>query len=127
MIPEKNITAYDVALLIYEKYNDQFKYKNGKWYYLHDGEWILNKVNCAQKLQMIILQDVCELFAEMIYKNKINIDESTENIDINNMKEVIKNRELTKVLSKIYNENFQKRIIKECAEFFYDVNFVYIQ
>ncbi len=109
-------TEYDIAKMIFEKYQNNYKYYDTKWYLkdVVNNKWIQDNEKATYMIQIHILTYICEKYMDKMYKNNKNISV------INNLKE---NMYIVDMLKKLYTKTFQDKIIKECAEFYYDVNF----
>ncbi len=129
-IPVHTTTEYDIAKMIFEKYQTNYKYYNTKWYIkdvskseqsaqsanvdVVNNKWVQDNEKATYMIQIHILTYICEKYMDKIYENNKNISV------INNLKE---NMYIVDMLKKLYTKTFQDKIIKECAEFYYDVNF----
>jgi hypothetical protein len=114
----KSKTAYDIAHMLYQKYSNSYKYDmNGKWYYFDENNntWVQNNEVTTYMIQINILTYICEKYMDMIYENNKNIAVVSK---------IIENKEIIDIISKLYTKTFQDNIIKECREFFYDINFM---
>ncbi len=112
-IPIEDIKFFHISKMIFEKYQNNYKWHN-KWFYKNENnEYIEDNEKVIHMLKNHILTYICEKYMDKMYENNKNIHNE------NNLKE---NIQIAHLIKKLYTKTFQNKIIKECIEFYYDHN-----
>jgi len=96
-----NISHYNIALYIYEKIKDRYKYNNKKWLLVEKNDDINYESKLKEEIKTLIVND---------FGNR-SIYWSNNSNDIKSIK-------LLQVADKLKNEKFLKDIIKELPQFY---------
>lgn len=117
------ITHYDLAMIIFYLYKDEFVFSNNEWYYFYNHKWNAmkeNPIELKKKISNEIIHHYLAYnayFNNKAYKASLNDNEKERDTYMNliNMG--------NKVIMKLKNNNMKNCIVKECEELFYNKDF----
>ncbi len=115
----KTQASYDFASILYLMYGNDYKYsKSGVWYYFDNHIW--RKSNDPIFLKNKISTELCQKYVQRLSDNKKVLEitsEEQKNIEMQNIIIEI-------IISNLENETFKEKIMNDCKELFYDVDFL---
>lgn len=129
---EKSLTEthYDVALVLYHMYKDQFvcvSAKNNAWYEFKDHRWheMDGGMGLRAKISTTMVDEYCRIISN--YNEKAIAeegDEDDENIEQMKEKFLKKAQKFTNLTMKLKTTSFKDNVLKEARELFHDKNFM---
>ena len=124
MILKDKVTEFDLAVVLYQLYKDQFicvSIKNNQWYEYKNHKW--NEIDSGGTLRLLISKKMHDIYCaksheliEIITK-KENNDENTENLKIRSLK-------LGDICILLKTTSWKNNIMREAKELFYDKDFM---
>ena len=124
MILKDKVTEFDLAVVLYQLYKDQFicvSIKNNQWYEYKNHKW--NEIDSGSTLRLLISKKMHDIYCaksheliEIITK-KENNDENTENLKIRSLK-------LGDICILLKTTSWKNNIMREAKELFYDKDFM---
>ncbi len=128
----KTPSHYDIAAVVYEMHRYDFvctSLKNKKWYYFDGNHWCHSDQGMC--IRSILSKEVANEYLKYgIECNQkivqLNTQEGSNDSGTDNMISALQERakSANKIASCLKTTSFKDNVVKECAEFFYDKNFM---
>ena len=122
MLTSTNETDYDIAMVIYNKFKQDFvcaSIKNRSWYEFKNHRWVKCEDGYVLKMKMSteVSRDYLKLASEFAAK-AASTEQQEEQEQFTK-----KNQILSKIANKLKRTDFKDRMLKECASLFFNEKF----
>lgn len=128
----KTPSHYDIATVVYEMHKYDFvctSLKNKKWYFFNGNHWMPSEQGMcirgilSKELANEYLKYAIECSQKIV---QLNSQEGTEDSSTDNVVTALqeKAKSANKIASCLKTTSFKDNVVKECAELFYDNNFM---